>query len=105
MSFLETCVLSLKRFSALLLHLFSFAIVIMNIPANANIEETDDVGVFFAVPNRTLALVVGVMLGLGEAVINNVIYSTISTAWKDESVSAFALMKVCFDIDVNFEQN
>jgi len=78
---------------ALLLHLISFAIVIMNIPANANIEATDGVGVFVEVPNRTLALAVAVMLGLGDAAINNVIYSTVSTAWKDESASAFALMK------------
>jgi len=78
---------------ALFLHLISFAIVIMNIPADANIEATDNVGVFFEVPNRTLALAVAVMLGLGDAAINNVIYSTVSTAWKDESASAFALMK------------
>ena len=67
----------------------------MNIPANANIEETDGVGVVVDVPSRELALTVAVMLGLGEAAINNVIYSTVSKAWKDESASAFALMKVC----------
>ena len=68
----------------------------MNIPADANIEATDNVGIFFEVPNRTLALAVAVMLGLGDAAINNVIYSTVSTAWKDESASAFALMKVFY---------
>jgi len=78
---------------ALFLHLSAFAIVIMNIPANANISETDDVGVLFDVPNRTLALATATMLGLGDAAINNVIYSTVSTVWKAESASAFALMK------------
>ena len=80
-------------FSALLLHAAAFALVVMNIPKSANIGATDELGAFFDVPNRTLALVTAVMLGLGDAAINNVIYSTVSTVWKEESASAFALMK------------
>ena len=44
-------------------------------------------------PNRPLALAVAVMLGLGDLVVNNVIYSTVSAAWKGETTEAFALMK------------
>ena len=65
----------------------------MNIPADANIEPTDKVGVVFDVPNRPLALAAAVMLGLGDSVVNNVIYSTVSAAWKGETTEAFALMK------------
>merc|ERR1712227_790061 len=78
---------------ALFLHAAAFALVVMNIPKSANIGATDELGAFFDVPNRTLALVTAVMLGPGDAAINNVIYSTVSTVWKEESASAFALMK------------
>ena len=76
-----------------MLHAAAFALVVMNIPKSANIGATDELGAYFDVPNRTLALVTAVMLGLGDAAINNVIYSTVSTVWKEESASAFALMK------------
>ena len=52
---------------ALFLHLSAFAFVIMNIPANANISASDDVGLLFDIPNRTLALATATMLGLGDA--------------------------------------
>merc|ERR1712193_410946 len=78
---------------ALLVNAIALTIVVMNIPYDANKGPSDGFGMFFETPSRSMALITAVMLGLSDAAINNVIYSTVSTVWKEESASAFALMK------------
>ena len=64
-----------------------------NIPLNANISSTDDLPLVFPKTILSIVLVTAFMLGLGDAGVNNVIYTTISTVWHHDSAPAFALMK------------
>lgn len=79
--------------SALTIHILAFFIVIANIPLQANIESTDDFPMILGQPRRDLALFTAFLLGLGDALINNVIYSTITTVWSGNSAAAFGLLK------------
>ena len=45
-------------------------------------------------PSAKIAVFTAFLLGLGDAGVNNAIYTTISKIWKKESAPAFALMKV-----------
>ena len=77
----------------------------MNIPKSANIGATDELGAVFDVPNRTAALATAIMLGLGDSIVNNVVYSTVSTVWKEKSASAFALMKKGYNGNQPYSSN
>ena len=46
-----------------------------------------------AEPNRILAILVTFLLGVGDAGVNNVIFTSVSQVWKDDTASAFGLMK------------
>ena len=82
-----------KVLRCLLLHFGAFALVMCNIPLNANISSTDDLPLVFPNTILSMVLVTAFMLGLGDAGVNNVIYTTISTVWHHDSAPAFALMK------------
>ena len=77
----------------LVIHGVAFAFVYMNIPRAANQSIQYQSPAFFTVPNQNLALLTAFMLGVGDAGVNNVIYTSISSIWSDDSASAFALMK------------
>lgn len=77
----------------ILLHFVAFGLVLANIPLDANIESTDAQPAFFEATNKTLVLLTAFLLGFGDAGVNNVIYTSISTIWHADSAPAFALMK------------
>lgn len=79
--------------ACLVIHGIAFAFTYMNIPRAANQSVQYDSPAFFGVPNQHLALLTAFMLGLGDAGVNNVIYTSISSIWSTDSASAFALMK------------
>lgn len=79
--------------ACLVIHGVAFAFVYMNIPRAANQSIQYQSPAFFTVPNQNLALLTAFMLGVGDAGVNNVIYTSISSIWSDDSASAFALMK------------
>ena len=81
-----------------MIHGIAFAFTYMNIPRAANQSVQYDSPAFFGVSNQHLALLTAFMLGLGDAGVNNVIYTSISSIWSTDSASAFALMKEWFGI-------
>jgi len=80
-------------FSCFVLHFAAYALVIVNLPLIANVEATDDLPMVLEKTNRNLVIVTAFLLGLGDAGVNNVIYTTISSVWHEDSAPAFALMK------------
>jgi len=68
----------------------------LNIPKTANQDETLEAPAVLEIPSKNLALITAFLLGLGDAGVNNVIYTTITSIWKDDTVSAFGLMKENF---------
>ena len=62
----------------------------------ANQDATEDAPAVLELPSKYLALVTAFLLGLGDAGVNNVIYTSITLIWKDDTVSAFGLMKEYF---------
>jgi MFS family permease len=77
----------------LFIHFGAFVCIYLNIPKTANQDETSDPPAVLETPNKNLALFTAFLLGLGDAGVNNVIYTTITFIWKDDTVSAFGLMK------------
>jgi len=77
----------------LFIHFGAFVCIYLNIPKMANQDETNDPPAFFETPSKNLALFTAFLLGLGDAGVNNVIYTSITFIWKDDTVSAFGLMK------------
>ena len=83
-------------FSCLFIHFGAFVCIYLNIPKTANQDETSEAPAVLEMPNKNLALFTAFLLGLGDAGVNNVIYTTITFIWKDDTVSAFGLMKENF---------
>merc|ERR1712130_307906 len=83
--------------SCLVIHLLGFIGVIINVPLTANMGPTHDkpciVKCILEKPDQVIAVGTGFLLGLGDAGVNNVIYTTISKIWCKNSAPAFALMK------------
>jgi len=77
----------------LCIHFGAFVCIYLNIPKIANQKETLDQPAVLEAPSKNLALFTAFLLGLGDAGVNNVIYTTITFIWKDDTVSAFGLMK------------
>jgi len=77
----------------LFIHFGAFVCIYLNIPKTANQDESYDPPAVLEAPNKNLALFTAFLLGLGDAGVNNVIYTTITFIWKDDTVSAFGLMK------------
>lgn len=77
----------------LFIHFGAFVCIYLNIPKMANQDATEDPPAVLELPSKYLALVTAFLLGLGDAGVNNVIYTSITLIWKDDTVSAFGLMK------------
>jgi len=77
----------------LFIHFGAFVCIYLNIPKTANQDETLEAPAVLETPSKNLALITAFLLGLGDAGVNNVIYTTITFIWKDDTVSAFGLMK------------
>ncbi|GMR55591.1 hypothetical protein PMAYCL1PPCAC_25786, partial [Pristionchus mayeri] len=71
-----------------LIHLLAFALVF---PSDANLNKTDGSG--FIKPRVAIALVIGFLLGFGDACWNTQIYSHLVANYPKQSSQAFALYK------------
>ncbi|KAF8386235.1 hypothetical protein PRIPAC_75377 [Pristionchus pacificus] len=74
-----------------LIHLVAFGLVFINFPFEANIKATDGVG--FIQPSVPIALVIGFLLGFGDACWNTQIYAHLVANFPKQSSQAFALYK------------
>ena len=81
-----------------MIHLIAFGGVLLNIPLEANMRPVGTgpciLSCIISEPKQSLAFATAFLLGLGDSGVNNVIYTTISNTWSDNSAPAFALMKV-----------
>ena len=70
--------------------------IFINIPPHANQGETYDKPMHFEKPNKDLALASAFLLGIADAGIMNVIYTTVPIIWSDKSLSAYGLCQEYF---------
>lgn len=77
------------------LHLVAYALSLMNYPYEANLGSTDNLPSMGLLQetSRTVAIAIAFLLGLGDAGVNNVIYTSITKGFPEDTTSAFALMK------------
>ena len=76
------------------IQLFGVVLILINIPNDANQNETHAAPLVLSSPNKPVALVTAVLLGFSDAGINNVIYTSIPLIWKDNTLPAFSLFKL-----------
>ncbi|GMT04385.1 hypothetical protein PENTCL1PPCAC_26559, partial [Pristionchus entomophagus] len=74
-----------------LIHLVAFGLVFLNFPFDANLKKTDEMG--FIQPSVPIALVIGFLLGFGDACWNTQIYAHLVANFPKQSSQAFALYK------------
>ncbi|KAL0116578.1 hypothetical protein PUN28_009905 [Cardiocondyla obscurior] len=79
--------------TGLLVHLFAFASIFLNLPDSASFKDTDDTGVIKTSP--ILAMAGSLALGFGDACYNTQVYSLLGVLFANESAPAFALFKFC----------
>ncbi|VDM45074.1 unnamed protein product [Toxocara canis] len=72
-------------------HIICFVLSFINFPAAANIQETTADAIIH--PSITLALVVGALLGFGDACWNTQMYSILVDVYHNRSAQAFSIMK------------
>ncbi|CAG5112232.1 Oidioi.mRNA.OKI2018_I69.chr2.g6471.t1.cds [Oikopleura dioica] len=78
-----------------LLHIAAYALSLLNYSFSANLDPTDNppsLGIF-SETSRQVAIAIAFLLGLGDAGVNNVIYTSITKGFPEDTTSAFALMK------------
>ncbi|XP_013199956.1 UNC93-like protein MFSD11 [Amyelois transitella] len=73
------------------IHLISFFLIFINLPAEAPFGDTDQVS--YITPSAYLAMFCSFLLGFGDACFNTQIYSILGGNYPDNSTSAFALFK------------
>jgi len=78
----------------LLVQLGAFIMVFVNIPNSANQGETYDKPKYMDEPNKAMALVSAFLMAMGDAGVNNVIYTSVPIVWGDKSLPAYGLFKV-----------
>jgi hypothetical protein len=83
-------------FSCCLLHIAAYGLSLCNYPFSANLDATDNPPTWeiFSETSREVAIAIAFLLGLGDAGVNNVIYTSITKGFPEDTTSAFALMKV-----------
>ncbi|XP_077269145.1 UNC93-like protein MFSD11 [Temnothorax americanus] len=79
--------------TGLVVHLFAFVTIFLNLPNDAPWGDTDKEG--FIKPSPPLALIGSVTLGFGDACFNTQVYSLLGVMFANESAPAFALFKFC----------
>ncbi|KAI9584928.1 hypothetical protein GQX74_006823 [Glossina fuscipes] len=72
------------------LHMFSFALVMLNLPNKAPFADTDDVS-FIDPPRVWIALLCAFLTGVGDACIHIQIYSLLGVIYANQSAEAFAI--------------
>ncbi|CAB3400302.1 unnamed protein product [Caenorhabditis bovis] len=73
-------------------HLLAYALCYMNFPPDASLKQTDDLGGLLY-PNISISLIIGFLLGFGDAAWNTQLYSYICDSFPDKSSQAFAVFK------------
>ena len=84
----------MKNFSCFIIHGVGFVLIYLNFPKTSNqFDQIESVG--FILPNRILILSAALLLGLGDAGLNNIIYTSIFSIWKSDLqfAAGFAMMK------------
>lgn len=79
--------------TGLIMHLFAFITIFLNLPNDAPFEDTDNTG--FIDTSPILALAGSLTLGFGDACYNTQVYSLLGVLFANESAPAFALFKFC----------
>ncbi|XP_012538771.1 UNC93-like protein MFSD11 [Monomorium pharaonis] len=79
--------------TGLVVHLFAFISIFLNMPNDAPFADTTNVGFINASP--ILALAGSLALGFGDACYNTQVYSLLGVLFANESAPAFALFKFC----------
>jgi len=79
--------------TGLIVHLFAFISILLNLPNDASFRDTDNKG--FIEPSPILAMAGSLALGFGDACYNTQIYSLLGVLFANESAPAFALFKFC----------
>ncbi|XP_049869126.1 UNC93-like protein MFSD11 [Pectinophora gossypiella] len=74
-----------------LIHLVSFFLIFINLPAEAPFGDTKEIS--YINPSPYLAMFCSFLLGFGDACFNTQIYSILGGNYSDNSTSAFALFK------------
>jgi len=74
-----------------MLGLATYAMMFVNIPMDAPLGETSDVG--FIDPSKELALTASFILGFSDSCFNTQVAAILAGFWKDQSASAFGLFK------------
>ncbi|EFN87369.1 UNC93-like protein MFSD11 [Harpegnathos saltator] len=77
----------------LVVHLFAFISIFLNLPNNAPFGDTDQTAHIISSP--ILAMAGSLALGFGDACYNTQIYSLLGVLFVKESAPAFALFKFC----------
>ena len=84
--------------SCLIVHLIACFGMLINLPLQANMIVVEDgpciLGCILERPNQIIAFATAFLLGFGDAVLSNVIYTTITEVWSTNSAPAFAMYKV-----------
>jgi len=78
-----------------ILHIAAYGLSLCNYPFSANLDATDNLPTLgiFSETSREVAIAIAFLLGLGDAGVNNVIYTSITKGFPEDTTSAFALMK------------
>ncbi|XP_011870082.1 PREDICTED: UNC93-like protein MFSD11 [Vollenhovia emeryi] len=79
--------------TGLVVHLFAFISIFLNLPNDASFMDTNNVGYIW--PSPYLAMAGSLALGFGDACYNTQIYSLLGVLFANESAPAFALFKFC----------
>lgn len=77
----------------LVVHLFAFISILLNLPNDASFADTDNTG--FIKTSPFLAMAGSLALGFGDACFNTQVYSLLGVLFANESAPAFALFKFC----------
>lgn len=77
----------------LILHLFAFISIFLNLPNDASFADTNSEGYITTSP--ILAMAGSLALGFGDACFNTQLYSLLGVLFANDSAPAFALFKFC----------
>lgn len=79
--------------TGLIVHLFAFISIFLNLPNDAPFKDTDSIGIIKT--SSVLAMAGSLALGFGDACFNTQVYSLLGVLFAKESAPAFALFKFC----------
>jgi len=66
-------------------------LMVANIPFQATIEITEDLPEVFSSTNQGVVLFCGFLMGLTDAGIKTVVFTTISSVWESDTAPGYAL--------------